>query len=187
VTIPIRPPSFGKGLNIADTAQELLEYVIAHWNAAAPGTVTPLPARRLIAPGDPRTIAWDCEQLVISMEGVGFGPAVDIAATSPRAGFGLSVNSLRHVVLTVSLVRCTPPTREDGTPPSVDALQEAGLTFLRDAGLLSQAMVSYAGVLRARIGDDDRSVQCGAITPFGPSGGFHSADAAMAITVPELI
>lgn len=187
MTTAIRPPSFGKGLNIADTALELQAYVIAHWNAAGPGTVTPLPARQLIAPGDPRTIAWDCEQFTISMEGIGFGPAVDIAATSPRAGHGLSVNSLRHVVLTVSVVRCTPGPREDGTPPSADALQEAGLTFLRDAGLLSQAMVSYAGVLRARIGGDDRSVQCGAVTPFGPSGGFHSADAAMAITVPELI
>lgn len=183
----ISPPSLGKGLDIAQIAQELLDHVVAHWAAAAPGTAVPLPTRRLIAPGDPRTIAWDCEQLTISLEGIGFGPAVDISASpSPRAGIPLSVNSLRHAVLTVSLVRCTPAGREDGTPPAVGDLQAAGVTYLRDCGLLSQALVTFAGLMRSRL-DDTESVQCGAVTPFGPSGGFHSADAAMAITTPYLV
>lgn len=183
----ISPPSLGKGLDIAGVAQDLLDHVIRHWERATPGTAVPLPERRLVAPGDPRTIAWDCEQLTISLEGIGFGPAVDISASpSPRAGISLSVNSLRHAVLTVSVVRCTPQGGEDGTPPSMGALHAAGLTYLRDCGLLSQAVVTFAGIMRAEL-DDTESVQCGAVTPFGPSGGFHSADCAMAITTPTLV
>lgn len=183
----IRPSSFGKGLNIADTAQALLDFVVQHYAAAASGTVTPLPERRVILAGDPRTVAWDCEQLAISLEGIGFGPAVDAAVTpSPRAGTPLSVSGLRHAVLSVSLVRCTPQMDNDGNPPSMGALHTAGLTFLRDCGMLSQAMVTFAGRLRDHLGDD-ALVQCGAVTPYGPSGQYHAADTAMAITVPELV
>lgn len=183
----ISPPSLGKGLDVAGVAQDLLDHVILHWERAAPGTAVALPERRLIAPGDPRTIAWDCEQVTISLEGIGFGPAVDIAASpSPRAGLPLSVNSLRHAVFTVSVVRCTPPGGEDGSPPAAAELHAAGVTYLRDCGLLSQAVVTFAGVMRARLSDTE-SVQCGAVTPFGPSGGFHSADCALAITTPELV
>jgi hypothetical protein len=182
----IRPPSFGKGLDVATTAENLLNHVVAHWAAAAPGTAEPLPERRLIPPGDPHTVAWDCEQLTISLEGIGFGQAVDAGAeSSPRAGLPFSANSLRHAVLAVSLVRCTPSPNGKGEVSST-ALHAAGLTFLRDSGMLSQALVTFAGLLRAQL-SEDASVQCGAVTPFGPSGGYHAAEASMAITVPELI
>lgn len=183
----IRPPSFGKGLNVADTAQALLAHVIAHYAAAAPGSVAELPARRIVLAGDPREVAWDCEQLTVCLEGIGFGPAVDAAPTpSPRTGSPLSSTALRHAVLAVSLVRCTPPPGNDGEPPSDADLNAAGLTFLRDCGMLSQCMVTFAGMLRDQL-PDTASVQCGAVTPYGPTGGYHAADVAMAITIPELV
>lgn len=184
----IRPPSFGRGLNVADTAQELLAHVVAHYEAAPPGTVAPLPARRAVLPGDPRSVAWDCEQLTISLDGIGYGQAVDAQAGGPGTpiGFPLSATALRHAVFAVSLVRCTPVMDEQGNPPSAEALNEAGLIFLRDCGLLSQAMVTFAGIMASKL-DDTASVQCGVITPFGPSGGFHACDTSMSITVPELV
>lgn len=184
----IRPPSFGRGLNVADTAQDLLNHVIAHYAAAAPGTVSPLPERRAVLAGDPRTVAWDCEQLTVSLDGIGVGPSQDsqLAVPGVRMGSPLSATALRHAVFSVSLVRCTPAMSEDGTPPTAEELNAAGLVFMRDCGLLSQAMVTFAGILADRL-PDTASVECGAVQPFGPSGGFHAADTAMAITVPELI
>lgn len=184
----IRPPSFGKGLDVATTAQELLDHVVAHYVAAAPGTVAPLPERRAVLAGDPRTVAWDCEQLMVSLEGIGIGPSPDSQLGTPavRMGSPISATALRHAVFAVSLVRCTPQSDEQGNPPTAAALNEAGLTFMRDCGMLSQAMVTFAGILANQL-PDTASVECGAVTPIGPSGGFHGADTAMAITVPELI
>jgi hypothetical protein len=182
----IRPESFGKGLDVASTAQDLLDHVVAHWAAVSPGSAEPLPARRLLAAGDPQTIAWDCEQLVVSLQGIGFGPAVDASpAPSPRAGVPLSAQALRHAVLAVDLVRCTPSPDNNGNV-AVDVLNAAGLVFMRDCGLLSQAVVTFAGILRSRL-SDIASVQCGAVDPIGPTGGFHAAEVTIAITVPELI
>lgn len=183
----INPPSFGKGLDIASTAVELLTHIQAFWTAAAPGSVTVLPERRIIPPGDPRTVAWDCEQLTVALTGIGFGPAVDAApAPSPRAGVPFSVESLRHVILAVTLVRCTPVVGDTGQGPSADELHTAGLIYLRDSGMLSQAMVTYAGKLRARL-PKEANVQCGAVDPVGPNGGFHALETSLAITVPELV
>lgn len=182
----IRPESFGKGLDVASTAQDILDHVVAHYAAATPGSVQPLPERRTIAPGDPQTIAWDCEQLVVSLQGIGFGPAVDASpAPSPRGGLPLSATALRHAVLAVDLVRCTPSPDNNGNVSTV-ALNAAGLVFMRDCGMLSQAVVTFAGVLRSRL-PDTASVQCGVVQPFGPSGGFHAAEVTIAITVPELV
>lgn len=182
----IRPESFGKGLDVAGTAQEILDHVVAHWAAVTPGTAQPLPERRIIAPGDPQEVAWDCEQLVVSLGGIGFGPAVDAApAPSPRAGIPLAAQALRHAVIAVDLVRCTPSPDNRGQV-SADAINTAGLIFMRDCGMLSQAMVTFAGILRARL-PDTASVQCGVVSPFGPSGGFHAAEVTISITVAELI
>lgn len=183
------PPTLGKGLNVALTAQQLLDHIVAHWAAAPTGSIEPLPTRRAIVPGDPRTVAWDCDQLTVSMEGIGVGQAEDQGpATSPRLGTPLSANSLRHAVLAVSLVRCSPKGPPMGLV-DIDVLHAAGTSFLRDCGMLSQAVVSFAGQLQGRLQTTTpgtASVRCGAVTPFGPEGGFHGADAAIAITVPEL-
>lgn len=179
--------TLGKGLNIADTAEDLLEHIVRHWAAAPAGTRAELPARRGILAGDPRTIAWDCEQLTISMVGIGWGQAIDAASTpSPRTGSPMSVSAMRHVVLAIALIRCTPGGGSDGQPPTIDALNTAGLTFLRDAGLLSQALVNFTTKLRQQLGKT-ASVQAGVVDPYGPAGGYHGAETTLAITVPELI
>lgn len=184
----IRPPAFGKGLDVATTATDLLAHVVASFAAAAPGTVKELPTRRAVLAGDPRQVAWDCEQLTVCLEGIGVGQAVDAsaAAPSPRMGSPISATALRHAVFAVSLVRCTPAPGNDGSPPSDTALNEAGLVYMRDCGMLSQALVTFVGILRDKL-PDTGSVQVGAVTPYGPAGGYHSADVALAITVPELV
>lgn len=183
----IRPQSFGKGLDVAQTAQDLLDHVVAHYAAATVGSVEPLPARRIIAAGDPLTIAWDCEQLTISLNGIGFGQAVDAApAPSPRGGSPLAATALRHAVFAIDLVRCTPGLDDNGNPPLAAAINTAGLIFMRDCGMLSQAVVTFAGLLRDRL-PDTASVQCGAVDPVGPNGGFCAAECSIAITVPDLV
>lgn len=181
--------TLGQGLNIADLAVELKAHLVNHWNAAPPASRTPLPERQVIVPGDPRTIAWDCEQLTISLVGIGFGQAVAADSTggsSPRTGTPASVGSVRHAVLAVALIRCTPKGSNTGAPPSAADLEAAGLEFLRDAGLLSQAMVVFAAKVRRGLGKV-ASVECGVVDPYGPSGGFHGAETTLTITVPDLV
>lgn len=181
--------TLGQGLNIAQLALDLKAHLINHWNAAPPDSRTPLPQRQVIVPGDPRTIAWDCEQLTISMVGIGFGQAVaadSTPGTAPRTGTPASVASVRHVVLAIALIRCTPGMSGNGTPPSPAELEAAGLEFLRDAGLLSQAMVVFAAQVRRGLGRV-ASVECGVVDPYGPSGGFHGAETTLTITVPDLV
>lgn len=179
--------TLGKGLDIATTAAQLKAHIIAHWNAAPAGTRVDLPARRAILAGDPRNVAWDCEQLTVAMVGIGWGQAIDAAQVpSPRTGAPVSVGAMRHVVLAVALIRCTPKGGANGQPPSVEDLEAAGLTSMRDAGLLSQAMVTYASKLRQELGKH-ASVQPGVVDPYGPSGGYHGLETTLAITAAELV
>ena len=156
----------------------------------APPPAVPLPARRFVAAGDPGSQAWDCEQLVISLAGVGFGPAQDSAPpVTPRAGSPASVMSVRHVVFNIALVRCIPgPTGRTATPPAVDALQEAGDRYMTDAGLLSQALVRWASRMRTSVlpNDGAASVQLGVIEPGEATGGFVGMIGAAIVTAAAL-
>lgn len=172
----------GQGLKLSDLAQNVLDGVVEHWARAA--DATPLPARRAVLAGEPRAIAWDCEQLTVTLSGVGWGQALDASATSPRAGMPASVASMRHAVLAVALVRCTPTPGRDGKV-AVDALHTAGLASLRDAGLLSQALVEITSRLRKNL-PLEASVQAGVVEPVGPSGGFHGLEATLVVTTAEL-
>lgn len=163
----------GQGIAVRSLALELKATIESHW---AQGSNLPLPERRYVAGGDPGSQAWDCEQLVISLVGVGFGPAQDSAPPStPRAGSPASVMSVRHVVFNIALVRCIPgPTGRGGTPPTMEALQAAGEQYMSDAGMLSQALVRWAARTQKGVlpNDGASSVQLGVIEPGEASGGF---------------
>jgi len=177
----------GQGIAVRSLANSLRDAIEDHWTQSA---ATPLPERRYVSAGDPGSQAWDCEQLVISLAGVGFGPAQDAAPpATPRAGSPASVMSVRHAVFNIALVRCMPgPTGRSATPPSVAALQAAGDQFMTDAGVLSQSLVRWASRARAGIlsGDNMASVQLGVIEPGEISGGFVGLSAAAIITCAAL-
>lgn len=171
----------GKGLDLVSVAQQMLDVVVAQFEAAG----HPLPDRRYVAPGNPGEIAWDCEQFVIALDGIGWGQAVDESQPSPRAGTPVSVNGLRHAVFSLTLVRCTPQPPARANLPTVDAINTAGLVYLRDAGLLSQALLNIAVEL-GRALRHEGNVQAGAVETAGPQAGYHGLQGSLAITVGAL-
>lgn len=174
----------GKGLDITTEARALLNAVVTHFQTAS----VPLPDRQHLVAGDPRNFAWDCEQLTISMQGIGWGPATSASPASPRAGAPASVSSVRHVVLAVTLVRCTPQMIDgaEPAPPTAEALDAAGAEFMRDAGLLSQAIARYVSEATNRL-DRVASVEAGVVEPLGPSATHHGLEGQLAITIGKLV
>lgn len=168
--------SLGQGILVDQLAQLLLDHTIAHFDAAG----VELPDHRVVTAGAP---AWDCEQLTATLVGIGWGQAPDSATESARPGSPISVAALRHAVYAVSLVRCVPT--PDPDPPSMLELNTAGLRFMRDAGLLSQALVEVGSGLRNQLGPAG-SVQAGMIEPIGPDGGFVGMDGQFVITSANL-
>lgn len=173
--------STGRALSIGAIAASLLDTVEGHYATAGIG----LPERRYVAAGEPEAIAWDCEQLTVTLAGIGWGAALDSSAPSPGAGAHTSATALRHAVFAVTLVRCTPSPRRGGAPPDVAELAAAGTQFMIDAGLLSQAMVEFGARLRPGLPPEGRC-QLGAVDPVGPSGGFHGLSTTAAITAARI-
>jgi hypothetical protein len=170
----------GQGLAVAQLATDVLNSISEHFDQAG----VALPDRRILVPGDSRSFAWDCEQLAVSLAGIGWGQALDAAPVTPRAGSPASVISIRHAVIVATLIRCTPNGR-NGKPPDPAELFDAGQRFMRDAGLLSQSMVTLCARLRHSL-PREASVQPGAVEPIGPEGGYHAAETTLTITAGEL-
>lgn len=175
----------GLGLDIVTEAELLLSTVVEHYAAAA----VDLPSRQHLVAGDPREFAWDCEQLTVALQGIGWGPAVSAGGQAARTGSPVSVGGTRHVVLAVTLVRCTPQMRDTAggaAPPLATDLDAAGRSFMRDAGLMSQAIVTYVSEATQRL-DRVASVEAGVVEPIGPSATHHGVEAQLAITVGKLV
>lgn len=173
--------SFGQGLSVVTLADRIMNGIVAHFAAAG----HPLPPHRFLAPGTPRDIAWDCEQMVVALEGIGWGQALDMNQESQRPGSPFSVSALRHAVFEIQIVRCTPSPNDMGEPPSVAQLDAAGRQCMRDAGLLSQALVTMVAQLRQGM-QPGELVQAGTIDTLGPDGGFHAVASTMYITAMDL-
>jgi hypothetical protein len=159
-------------------ASGLLEALVAHWSAAG----VSLPARRVIAPGAPGLIAWDCEQVVLSLGQILLGTAEDSVSASAQLGAAAS-NVTRAAQWSIQVVRCTPEQDDAGEPPAVEVLTEAGLAALVDAGLLSQFVTNLATWPPDWIPPGGR-VRGGGVTSLGPQGGYHGFEATL--TLPAL-
>jgi hypothetical protein len=172
--------SLGKGIRVGDLAQKVLDGVVAHFLAAD----VALPDRRYVAPGNPQLIAWDCEQLVVALTGIGWGSAPDAATGSVKPAAQMSVQGVRHAVFSIQLVRCTPVSKDTRTPwPPAEEIQAAGVAFMRDAGLLSQALVTLVAELRQGLAPDRSGlVEAGALSSLGPEGAHHGMEATLAVT-----
>jgi hypothetical protein len=169
----------GLALAAAPIAETILAAVVAHYGQAAG---VPLPARRVIAPGAPEAVAWDCDQLVVTMSGIGVGQAPGEGTQAKQVGNQISAGGLRHAVFAAEIVRCVPESQDGTTPPPAADLTTAGLALIRDAGLLSQALVEACTAVAATIPKGSKAVP-GAVTVQGPEGGFASVRGSVAITV----
>ena len=169
----------GQGLNVHGITQAVYDGIITHYGASD----LALPDRRVVVPGDIRTVAWDCPALLVAFSRVGWGggPGTNSATALPT-GRGVSLG-LRHVVITAQVVR---EVGDDG-PSAGDALDvtEAGLLLARDAGMLSQALVELAGPGGAfrRAG----SALAGEVIPVGPGGGYAAVEGALTVTAGDVI
>jgi len=171
--------SAGKGIDVGAVAQTVLDGVVAHFAASE---VT-LPDRRVIAPGDPRGVAWNCEQLVVTCGGIswGAGPGTN-SATARGTGNPVSTSGARHTAIAVQIVRCVPVGDEDG-PPAAAEVTAAGLALMRDGGLLSQALTEL-------IGRDGALAKAGAglvgVEVLGPGGGMAAVEGIVTVTLASL-
>lgn len=172
----------------AVVARVLLDWIVAWYGDRAddsdPEAPEPLPARRYVAGGAPREVAWDSTdgQVTVAVERLLLG--LDTATPpgpvrSPRRDPSNVGRVQRSVRLEAQVVRCAPALA------SVEVLHGHGLSVARDSGHLVSAVTDAAkeGVLirehvaQANIVIDD-------LVTLGPSGG--AAGVAVAVTVPLL-
>jgi hypothetical protein len=173
----------GLGLDVASLATKVLAAVEGQF---ADASVT-LPERRFVAPGAPEGIAWDSEQLVVTMQGIGQGAAPSQGGRAMQVGGPMSAMGLRHVVLVAELVRCNPEATNSGrTPPTPATMTKAGLGLLRDAGLLTQALTDLCATLPSTLPQGSQC-EAGAVTPVGPDGGLVAVRGSIAVTAATLV
>lgn len=172
----------GLGLNVARPARLILDTLVAHYDAAVGIS---LPDRRLIAPGAPELIAWDCEMAVVTCSGVNPGPAPGVGGLPQRTGRPISSTGVRHAIYAVQIVRSSPEASQGGRrPPGAARLTDAGADFMRDIGLLSQVLIDVCTAMDEEyVGFAD----AGAVQVLGPEGGYVAAQGALAVTVGDLV
>jgi hypothetical protein len=168
-------------LLLRPVAQGLLAVVVDHYADAG----VALPERRVIVPGAPGVVAWDCEQVTLALANIatqsGVGNRISLV---PQTGGPASVGLARLATWAIQVVRCTPTSDDDGNPPSADKLDEAAAMALDDAGLLSQCLVELASLTPGTrpwlpIG---AVINAGQVTPLGPEGGFQGIEATASIS-----
>lgn len=169
----------GQFIDVPAIAQLTLDGIVAHFAAAG----VELPERRVIVAGEPRAIAWDCPSLTIASGGIlwGAGPGTG-SATARRTGNPVSVGA-RYTVITAQIIRCAPGS-DGGEPPDPDVLTEAGLTTLKDGGLLSQALVEMCG--RNGVFRQFGTGLAGGVDFLGPDGGFVACEGNLTVTAANI-
>lgn len=147
----------------------------------------PVPVRCYLAPGAPGLVAWDCEQLVVSLASVTWGISEDGGQLTPQIGGAAGVHQIRYAQWSVQLVRCTPTMDDSGNPPAAEVIQAAGEQALDDAGVLSQCLVNCAAFPAEHTWMPTGALaRAGAVISLGPSGGFHGFEASFSMTATEL-
>jgi hypothetical protein len=169
------------GLELAGIPQAVLAAVIRYFEANA----VDLPDRRYVTAGDPNLVAWDCSQLVVCLTDLGWGRAADATQLSPSFGKAASINAMRHATYSVLLTREVPTIEDGGELPAAADLNTSGLDVMRDAGILSQALVNFV-TWRDPSLPVGGSAQAGAVQMIGPAGGLVGCSGALIVTAAEL-
>jgi hypothetical protein len=167
----------GQYIDVPGIARTVLDGVVAHFAASS----IQLPGRRLIAPGDTRAVAWDCEGVTVTSGGIVWGQGPGVSASVGRGtGNPVSVGA-RYAVFSVQIVRSTAEVEHDGIdPPPAGDLTKAGLALMIDAGMLSQALVELCG----KGGPLSRAgmATAGDVVFLGPSGMFAASEGHLSVT-----
>jgi hypothetical protein len=172
------------GLLLAPQAEGLLAEVVDY----AAANARKLPERRVIIPGLPSAVAWDCQQVTVGLANLTTATASGQSMSMPQIGPAAGVGLIRYATWSVQVVRCTPQMDEAGNPPSAEELAVAGLLCLDDAGWLSQCF----SLLAASGNDGSRgwlppggTINAGAVTTLGPEGPYFATEAAVTMTAME--
>lgn len=173
------PTPSGRSLEVFDVAQTTLDWVVDHFAAAR---IT-LPELRYIAAGATRSIAWDCESVLVTSAGIGWGINPSAGAGTGKQTGQSAQTQMRFTIVNIQIVRPYPNVGEDGVPdPKVHT--DAAEVLLTDAGALSQALVELAGPrgpLRAY-----GMVTAGDVTILGPDGAFSATEGGITVTAAKL-
>jgi hypothetical protein len=167
-------------------AEGLLAEVVAFYDA----NDVELPDRRIIAPGAPGQIAWDCDQVSVALAGVTTGSAAGQVNVAPQLGAMAGVGLPRFATWSVQVIRCTPNPDEDGNPPPAEKLNAAGAWGLVDVGLLSQCFVLMAATAISTQRDwlpIGGTINAGQVASLGPQGGYHGYEALVTLTAMEAL
>ena len=174
----------GQRLNLVEIATTLLDGVVAHYAAATDPAVDPLPARRMIKAGDPAADAWDCEQLTVALQSIGYGQSDDATPGVTQVGVAAGLG-MRHAIFEIALLRCVEVVDDTGTAPPDATMYAEGVRFMRDAGMLSQALTEIASRVRQGLAPHG-VVRPGQILPAGPEGNIVGAVGLFQVTATEL-
>jgi hypothetical protein len=179
----------------AAVARVLLDRVVAYYTDHADPDDTdapvPLPARRYVAGGEPRAVAWDLDagQVHVAYERVmtGHDPVSGIppSARLPRASPANRANLARMAAFEVQIVRPAPALGQLRTLPTTDQLDRHGHAIGLDLAHIARAVTEAArdGYLtRANVGE--APILIGDTVTLGPSG--KVAAVAQALTIPLL-
>jgi hypothetical protein len=166
----------GQYIDVPSIAQAVLIGVAAHFNDAG----VELPDRQVIAPGEPRTVAWDCSAVMVTLGGIVWGQAPGAGGGARQTGNPISVGA-RHAVISVQIVR--PAMDADGDVPDAEKLTDAGLTFIRDAALLSEALIALCRRGGALVASG--SATPGDVVALGPDGGFTAVEGSLSVTAKD--
>jgi hypothetical protein len=150
-----------------DIAHELLNYVVTSF--AAEGI--DLPDRRYVHHGEPAhdygpEVDPDCTgQLTINWEFVGSGqPGAETSDSNKQRGCVL----IDFIEYAIELVRCVPTLQEDGTPPTVIALDDSALDLAVDGYVLRRSVYdAWSSGIFCQCQD----IQIARMTAISPRGG----------------
>lgn len=192
---PVALPAGSGPPSPAAVARALLDRVIAYYAAHVdpddPAAPVELPARRYVAGGEPRGVAWDLNagQVHVAIERTvgGHDPLSGIppAGRLPRANPANRANLARMVSLEVQIVRPAPALGQLRTFPSTDQLDRHGQALGLDMHHLTRAVLGAArdGYL-TRENVREAQILLGDCQTLGPAG--KVAAVAQAITIPLL-
>lgn len=167
---------------VVATAEAILAATVA-WYADDTHAADPLPARQYVAAGDPRVVAWDCEdgQVTVALGSSQLQQRQDLTGTPTMSpGRNRAVQHMRSAAFELQIVRPAPTSGYGGDPPSQEVLNSHGVACLADVEqVLAMVNESLKGGSWLPEGHGPAPVFVPIIEVLGPTGGL----AAIAVTI----
>lgn len=161
-------------LAVAATAEAILAATVA-WYADPDHQAQPLPGRRYVAAGDPRAVAWDCDegQVTVAFASSALQVRQDLAGpiTQSPGGRNRAVQMMRSGSFELQVVRPAPQMGYEGEAPSAEVLSAHGVALLHDVEQII-AMVNDSQHRGTMLPDGHKPapVQVPLVEVLGPTG-----------------